>query len=353
MKKLCSFLLAVVMVFGVLPLGTYASTTATDYVTLFGELINGQENGDTKLKNLLRSEYQSCDASLLKDCYMVDMNNDSVPEILCILYDEEHYALYAVLVEYNNGFKVGEEVPFKYNIGSGGSECTYVLKAGGKFYFEEYYSGRGDAGSYMESWSDNKITVNHNGTFSEVYRAKTEEKFYWDTGKEDYTCYINGQPVNEINYTYRQDNFETIADGYNYCGYGGYEPQYGKDYDKHWDTPAVITVTLNGETIDFDQNPIIVDGRTLVPLRAIFEALRATVDWNGTTQTVTSTKEGVTISMTIGQTEMYKNGEVKKLDVAPQIIGGRTLVPVRAIAESFDINVDWNGDTNTVILDEY
>lgn len=111
-----------------------------------------------------------------------------------------------------------------------------------------------------------------------------------------------------------------------------------------------ITVTLNGEAIEFDQSPIIVDGRTLVPLRAIFEALGATVDWNGETKTVTSTKDGTTISMTIGKAEMYKNGEVKELNVASQIVGGRTLVPVRAIAESFNVNVDWDGDTRTVIL---
>lgn len=114
-----------------------------------------------------------------------------------------------------------------------------------------------------------------------------------------------------------------------------------------------IKVKLDGMEIPFDTEPIVQDGRTLVPLRAIFETLGATVNWNGTTQTVTSTKEGTTISMTIGQTEMYKNGEVKILDVAPQIVGGRTLVPVRAIAESFDIDVDWNGYTNTVILSRY
>lgn len=341
------------MLFGVLPIGFLASAVAPDYVSLFGALINEQENGDTKLKNLLRNEYQSCDASMLKDCYMVDMNNDSVPELLCILYDEEHYALYAVLVECDNGFKVGKEIPFKYNSGSGGSECTYVLKAGGKFYFEEYKSGRGDAGMYMEEWSDAKITINQNGIVSDAYHATMAGKSYWDTGKEDYTCYINGQPVDEIDYSYRQDNFETIVDGYNYCGYGSYEPQYGKDYDKFWVVPAVITVTLNGEAIEFDQNPIIIDGRTLVPLRAIFEAFGATVDWNGTTQTVTSTKDGTTISMTIGQAEMYKNGETKILDVAPQIVNGRTLVPVRAIAESFNISVDWDGATNTVNLNEY
>lgn len=111
-----------------------------------------------------------------------------------------------------------------------------------------------------------------------------------------------------------------------------------------------ITVTLNGKKIDFDQNPIIVDGRTLVPLRAIFEELGATIDWNGNTQTVTSTKDGTTISMTIGKTEMYKNGETKILDVAPQIVGGRTLVPVRAIAEAFNCDVQWDSvDLNVFI----
>lgn len=50
---------------------------------------------------------------------------------------------------------------------------------------------------------------------------------------------------------------------------------------------------------------------------------------------------------------MVKKGKITKLmDVAPQIVGGRTLVPVRAIAESFNINVGWDGDTNTVILNE-
>lgn len=111
-----------------------------------------------------------------------------------------------------------------------------------------------------------------------------------------------------------------------------------------------ISVVLDGKSILFDQPPIIVDGRTLVPLRAIFEELGATVDWDGNTQTVTSTKGKTTISMTIGNAEMYKNGELIVLDVPPQLIGDRTLVPVRAVAEGFDCHVDWDGDTRTVII---
>ncbi len=111
-----------------------------------------------------------------------------------------------------------------------------------------------------------------------------------------------------------------------------------------------IKVTLDGKKIIFDQPPIIVDGRTLVPLRAIFEELGATVNWDGNTQTVTSTKGQTTISMAIGKTEMYKNGKLITLDVVPQLVGGRTLVPVRAVAEGFDCKVDWDGDNQTVII---
>lgn len=314
---------------------------------MFGELINGRKNGNTKLKNLLKKEYKACDASHLKDCYMVDMNNDSVPELLCLFYNKEKYALYAVLVEYQNGeFHVGEEIPFEYNSGSCGSQCTYVLKAGGKFYFEKDFSARQNYDNYPTPiyWiAKDEIILNENGEEKVVYLATVD----YDVVK------VNGQEVDEIDYGYRRANFEIIADGHNYCGYGGYEPQYGKDYDKYWDEPAAVTVTLNGEKMIFDQSPVVVDGRTLVPLRAIFEALGATVEWNGTTQTVTSTKDGTIISMTIGKTEMYKNGEKIALDIAPQIVGGRTLVPVRAVAEGFGVSVDWNGETNTVILNEY
>lgn len=112
-----------------------------------------------------------------------------------------------------------------------------------------------------------------------------------------------------------------------------------------------ITVTLNGTKIDFaDQEPTIVEGRTLVPLRAIFEALGASVEWDGATSTVTSQKGDTTISLTIGTNTLYRNGEAKVLDVPAQIMNGRTMVPARAVAEAYGVNVGWDGNTRTVIL---
>lgn len=113
-----------------------------------------------------------------------------------------------------------------------------------------------------------------------------------------------------------------------------------------------ISVTVNGSAVTFDQPPIMANDRTLVPLRAIFEALGATVDWNGDTQTVTSTRGNTTVSLAIGSNIMTKNSISYELDVPAQIVGERTLVPVRAIAEAFGSAVDWNGETQTVIIND-
>lgn len=114
--------------------------------------------------------------------------------------------------------------------------------------------------------------------------------------------------------------------------------------------PDEIIVTVDGNKVEFDQSPIIVKDRTLVPVRAIFEVLGATIEWDDATQTVIARKENTTITMTIGKNEMYKNDEKIVLDIAPQLVGERTLVPVRAVAESFDCNVEWNEESQNVII---
>ena len=114
---------------------------------------------------------------------------------------------------------------------------------------------------------------------------------------------------------------------------------------------ADITVTLNGEVLDFaDQPATIVEGRTLVPLRAIFEALGATVEWDSVTRTVTSEMAGTKIELTVGSDTLYKNDEPVTLDVPAQIINSRTMVPARAIAEAYGVDVQWDSATRTVVL---
>ncbi len=113
-----------------------------------------------------------------------------------------------------------------------------------------------------------------------------------------------------------------------------------------------VSVLLNGTALVFDVPPQIINSRTMVPVRAIFEALGASVEWNGETRTVTSVKEDITIGLTIDDTTMYVNDSTVTLDSPACIIDGRTLVPVRAVSEAFGISVDWVGETRTVIIGE-
>lgn len=116
-------------------------------------------------------------------------------------------------------------------------------------------------------------------------------------------------------------------------------------------TPANVTVLLEGEKLEFSQEPVIVNGRTLVPLRAIFEALGADIDWNGDTKTVTATKESDTVKLTIDNSIAYKNSDSITLEAPPIIVNGNTMVPARFIAESFGLEVGWDANTRKISLD--
>ena len=111
-----------------------------------------------------------------------------------------------------------------------------------------------------------------------------------------------------------------------------------------------ISVTLNGEVIEFDQQPTIINNRTMVPFRAIFEALGATVNWCPIERSVTATKGHTELELQIDNPFLRKNWSTITLDTAAIIIEARTFVPVRAIAEGLGVTVDWDKDTRTVIL---
>lgn len=111
------------------------------------------------------------------------------------------------------------------------------------------------------------------------------------------------------------------------------------------------TVYLNGSKLNFDVPPQIVNGRTLVPMRAIFEALGASVSWDNATKTVLGTKGSIIFKMDTTSNIYYINDEAKVSDVAPMVQNGRTLVPLRIIAESLQCRVDYNGSTNIVTIE--
>ena len=113
---------------------------------------------------------------------------------------------------------------------------------------------------------------------------------------------------------------------------------------------GAVSLYVDTDLIQTDVPPTIVDGRTLVPMRAIFEALGAEVDWDGDTRTATGTLGDHTVVIQVGETEALVDGETRTLDVPAQIIQNRTMVPARFISEALGCSVTWDGATQTATV---
>lgn len=111
-----------------------------------------------------------------------------------------------------------------------------------------------------------------------------------------------------------------------------------------------ISVYLNGKQISFDTPPQIINNRTMVPVRAIFEALGASVNWDETTHTIISAKNMTDVILTIDSNTMFVNGSSITLDSPACIVDGRTFVPVRAISEAYNTTVEWSEKNKSVII---
>lgn len=110
------------------------------------------------------------------------------------------------------------------------------------------------------------------------------------------------------------------------------------------------TIRVGGAKLNLATPALVTNGRTMGHVRAIAEALGATVGWEEATQKVTITRGGTTIEMTIGSTTAYVNGSPRTLDVAPYLQDSRTQAPVRFVAEALGASVAWDEASRTVSI---
>ena len=103
-----------------------------------------------------------------------------------------------------------------------------------------------------------------------------------------------------------------------------------------------IRIVIDGEYKTFDVMPVIENSRTLVPMRGIFETLGAVVSWDEDTRTVMAAKGDTVVMLQIDNKTAWVNGEAKELDTAAKIMGDRTMVPVRFVAETLGCTVEWD-----------
>jgi len=114
------------------------------------------------------------------------------------------------------------------------------------------------------------------------------------------------------------------------------------------DSEDPIKVFINETALVMDVPPVLTEGRTLVPFRAIGEAMTAKVDWDGSARKVTLTLGDKTVQLFIGNKTAYVNGKATTLDVPAMIVEGRTMVPLRFIGESLGASVQWSGELRRI-----
>jgi hypothetical protein len=108
--------------------------------------------------------------------------------------------------------------------------------------------------------------------------------------------------------------------------------------------------TVGGRSLTMDAAPFIANERALVPTRYLADALGAQTSWDAKTQTVTITKGGTTVELTVGNMAITTNGQTSQMDIAPIIVNGRTYLPARYVAEAFGCNVSWNAVAQKVTV---
>lgn len=113
----------------------------------------------------------------------------------------------------------------------------------------------------------------------------------------------------------------------------------------------VENIFIGDNNIKFDTPPVIKEGRTLIPVRAISESLGAHVDWNAEEKIVTITKEEKVIVFYLAENKVYVNDNEVEIDVPAEVMNNRTMVPIRFIAEQLGLKVQWDEELQVIEIE--
>ncbi|WP_025025910.1 stalk domain-containing protein [Caldalkalibacillus mannanilyticus] len=203
-----------------------------------------------------------------------------------------------------------------------------------------------------------KGTANFNG-HAFVVKITTEWIYYsaYDNSSEVYVLYkikTNGQNATKID-DLSKDKMLNVASTYiEYTNVKGETKKIPLSEEKTPTTQPKVTssikVTFNGDEVTFDTEPMIRNGRTLLPMRAVFELLGADVKWDPKLSLITATTEDTSIELVIGSRTATVNGKKVELDQPPIINNSRTLVPIRFVAETLNAEINWDSKTSTITI---
>ncbi|GAA0134043.1 hypothetical protein YSY43_08830 [Paenibacillus sp. YSY-4.3] len=115
-------------------------------------------------------------------------------------------------------------------------------------------------------------------------------------------------------------------------------------------TTVDITLIVNGSVVPLEQKAVIVNGTVLIPLKNLFDALGATLEWDQATKKITASKGDTSVELTVDSTAARKQNKPLTLQAKPIVINGYTMVPARFAAESFDATVEWDSQSSTITV---
>lgn len=304
MKKIIAMILCIVMCMGVMPMA-YADGQWYE----FTREIKSPEGDDVKSYCVITASVGGTPVWT----YTTEANDKTELDSFSDIYQNSgnayftaHGVLYALSLE--NG-----EVKWSQD-GVGGSNC-FCFDKFGNVYVSGYYG-------------PNVMVFDKNGA-----------RLYKDN--DGSYCWVDGLTING----------DVLSIHYGLDDMGNDDGTKTLDITQFYPKENEISVTIDGEKIKFDQPPVSMNGRTLVPIRAVIEEMGGTVEWIPQTTTSLLKMDGNKMELILESKTAYFNDEPYELDVEPMIINNRTLLPLRFVAEKFGFSVDWNGETKTVIIE--
>ncbi len=124
----------------------------------------------------------------------------------------------------------------------------------------------------------------------------------------------------------------------------------GQYYSGVWGVISSSKVAVSGVTLDMERTPVVINGRIVVPARTVFSKINANIDWYEASNRLVITKGNNVITMYIGYNSCYVNGVIKEMEAPAILFNGTVMVPVRFVAETFNVPIGWNESDSTVYL---
>jgi len=259
-----------------------------------------------------------------------------------------------------NSFEISNSKS-EYTFDNGGSETPVCHNFTGKEYYKWYDKNlclSDDGITYTKKPISEEAAQIFDGNWNNFELQHFGDLYVARLNTYDSTPYFYNQLGDSCNKVYYfDDNFNVLA-VHNFSAY----PE--KVYEENGEIitlsdginfsttlpnlEKMMTVRVNNQYVKFDVNPIIESGRTLVPLRAIFEALSAKVDWDELSKTAKVFDQNTALEFSIDNDIATVNGEKIKMDVPARQYGFRTLIPLRFISETLGYSVTWNDSTKTI-----